>query len=81
MLTSHRYALEHLSRICRVLRLPKGNALLVGLAGSGKQSLTYLAAYLSEMSVIRPNIVSKYSKNEWREDVKLVMKNAGKNMS
>ncbi|ESO02212.1 hypothetical protein HELRODRAFT_65497 [Helobdella robusta] len=72
-----RYALEHLSRVCRVLRMPRGNALLVGLGGSGKQSLTCLAAHLSSMLLFRPKMTSKYGKNEWREDVKLVMKNAG----
>ena len=72
-----RYVLEHLSRVCRVLRIHNGNALLVGVGGSGRQSLTRLAASMSGLNIFQPEISKNYGKTEWREDLKNLLKSAG----
>lgn len=44
-------AVKHVMRISRVLRLSKGNALLVGLGGSGWKSLSKLSAFICDYDV------------------------------
>lgn len=43
------YALEHVLIIVRIIRQPKGNALLVGMGGSGRKSFSYLGVYMAEL--------------------------------
>ncbi|GFS75055.1 dynein heavy chain 12, axonemal [Trichonephila clavipes] len=68
-----RYVLEHLSRLCRILSMSGGNALLVGVGGSGRQSVTKLAAFITGQWLFQPEITKNYGLNEWRDDIKSMM--------
>eukprot|EP00742_Colponemidia_sp_Colp-10_P004589 GILJ01004897.1.p1 GENE.GILJ01004897.1~~GILJ01004897.1.p1 ORF type:complete len:2544 (-),score=425.95 GILJ01004897.1:114-7634(-) len=63
-------AMNHVCRINRVLELPRGNCMLVGVGGSGKQSLARLAAYISGCEVFQITITGSYSVNDLRESLK-----------
>ncbi len=70
-------AIRHLARISRVLCQPRGNAVLVGVGGSGRQVLTRLAAFISNAQTIQPEITRTYGKVDFREDVKRALLTAG----
>uniref|UniRef100_A0A8C1QBG0 Dynein heavy chain 10, axonemal-like n=1 Tax=Cyprinus carpio TaxID=7962 RepID=A0A8C1QBG0_CYPCA len=63
-------ALEHLTIIHRIIRMDRSNALLVGVGGSGKQSLTKLAAYTAGYEVFEIVLSRGYSETNFREDLK-----------
>ncbi|XP_067137533.1 LOW QUALITY PROTEIN: dynein axonemal heavy chain 7-like [Centruroides vittatus] len=71
------YVLVHLARISRILTIPGGNGLLVGIGGSGRQSLTKLAASMAGQTLFQPEVTKSYSRIEWEDDLKRMLKNSG----
>ena len=63
-------AVQHLLRICRALRLPQGHVLLIGLAGTGKQSLAQLAAFVCGIDMKQIALHKNYGVNDFRDDLR-----------
>ncbi|CAE7390546.1 DNAH1 [Symbiodinium sp. CCMP2592] len=70
-------ACEHCARICRVLSQPNGNVLLLGVGGSGRQSLTRLSAYMNEADCFQIEVAKGYGMTEFKDDVKKCLMKCG----
>lgn len=70
-------AIFHILRINRILENPRGNALLVGVGGSGKQSLSRLAAYISGLDVFQITLRKGYSIPDLKLDLGALYIKAG----
>jgi len=70
-------AMKHVARIVRIVRNEGGHALLVGVGGSGKQSLARLAAFICGYDVKQIVISSTYSITDLKDDLKVMYNKAG----
>ena len=70
-------AVEHILRIARTLRQPRGHIMLIGVGGTGKQSLIKLCTYMRQMEYKQIEITKGYNKKHFKEYMKVLMKHAG----
>jgi dynein heavy chain len=63
-------AMEHCCKIHRVITTEFGHALLVGVGGSGRNSLTELATFIANFTIVKLDIPKGYTFEMWRDDLK-----------
>ena len=66
-------AIEHIARISRVLRQPRGNMMLIGVGGSGKQSLTKLSCHMLGYTGRQVEITKNFGTEQFRDFLKELM--------
>ncbi|XP_078526452.1 dynein axonemal heavy chain 2 isoform X1 [Lissotriton helveticus] len=72
-----RDAIEHITRIVRVIGQLRGNMLLIGIGGSGRESLARLASWICVYNVFQIEVTKSYRKQEFREDIKRLYRQTG----
>ena len=71
------FAIMHILRICRVLRMASGNAFLIGVGGSGRSSLAKLSTFICDYGLVETEQTKNYSVDQWKEDMKRLLLLAG----
>jgi dynein heavy chain len=66
--------IQHLARISRILRQERGNAMLVGVGGSGRSSMARLAAGFNQMTTFAIEITKAYREKEFHDDIKTLLR-------
>lgn len=71
-------AMEHISKISRIIERPGGNGLLIGVGGSGKQSLTKLSIFLLGMELDTIVVTNVFTMNDLKSFLSEIFKKATK---
>ncbi|OMJ82808.1 hypothetical protein SteCoe_16405 [Stentor coeruleus] len=70
-------AMKHVCRISRIIMNTSGHALLIGVGGSGKQSLSRLASFICGYTTSQITISQTYSINDLKADLQVMFNKAG----
>jgi dynein heavy chain len=70
-------AMKHVCKISRIIAAESGHALLVGVGGSGKQSLSRLSSFICQYATIGIMISSSYGMNDLKTDLQTFYMKAG----
>ncbi|KAH8057770.1 hypothetical protein JL722_6308 [Aureococcus anophagefferens] len=70
-------ALNHICRITRIINNPQGHALLVGVGGSGKKSLSRLSSFICGFQTTMIQISATYGINDLKVDLQAMYNRAG----
>ena len=63
-------AVEHVVKVHRIVTTEFGHALLIGVGGSGRKSLTELAVFLASYDLLQIEISKAYDFSAWRDDMR-----------
>ncbi|KAL7290283.1 hypothetical protein TKK_0015983 [Trichogramma kaykai] len=76
-LVMFKYAIEHVSRVSRILQQDNGHAMLCGVGGSGRTSCSRLATSMCDFALQSVEMTRNYGPSEWRDDLRSLLKRAG----
>ena len=72
-----RYSMENISKICRILSQENGNMILLGEPGTGRELMTRVASIIKDSIFYSPTMNAEFTFNDWRNDFKQLLKEAG----
>jgi dynein heavy chain len=70
-------AMKHTCKISRIIQADAGHALLVGVGGSGKQSLAKLASFICQFTTVSITISATYGITELKTDLQNYYQKSG----
>lgn len=70
-------AMKHVCKVSRIIAADGGHALLVGVGGSGKQSLSRLSSFICQYGLFMIMISSSYGVNDLKDDLRKMYMKAG----